>query len=147
MKKFKPNPNGGLPLEETSSAPTYTTQTSAGESRQPYDIEEACDAMQDFCDRRHEQDKGLIEALLALGFQIIIGGNRPSLPIANLPAHYAKAYAEVVGEAKNRDPVENVYRGWGQLYINTFPIFHTPPIDRDIETDGDGNVWIDGEKQ
>ena len=54
----------------------------------------------EFAQEQFESDKKLIEALYAAGLRVLVGGNRPNLPVAILPASFAKAHEAVLEEAR-----------------------------------------------
>lgn len=56
----------------------------------------------EFAEEQFESDKKLIEALYAAGLRVLVGGNRANLPVAILPASFAKAHAAVLEETRKR---------------------------------------------
>ncbi len=111
MKKFEPNPDGGLPREAPPARLTdQLTSNAPDASHTTLTVDHLKTIMDDVDQKCFERDKSLIEALIGSGFRVLVGGGRADLPVAILPASFAKAWEAVIDEAKNRDPVENTYR-------------------------------------
>lgn len=123
MKKFEPNPDGGLPREAPIARMSDQLTTNVPDaSDMALTMDHIQTVMGDVDKMCLDRDKRLIEALIASGFRVLVGGGRTDLPVAILPASFAKAWEAVINEANNRDPVENSYR-------NAFGIF-SPGFDR-----------------
>lgn len=88
-------------------------QTEArGEPHKPFTLDDLDEMIAKADEQNHRSNKSLIEALLACGVDVKVSDDT-GRPTAILPKDFQKAYEEVKREARNRDPVENIYRGMG----------------------------------